>query len=160
MAVLNLNKSNLAAAVLNWAGSTANRVGLNLGSKTLTNNQVRQSDDIKALKPLRGQVIFQLTSGTLTVKALTGSAAAPSDFSGAATSGAISDTNEHAVPFATTSTNNLLTLQLTAGGSGCVINRAYVVMFDELPTGGGFHEATYAFNGLDPAKTSATDYAQ
>lgn len=159
MAVKNIARFNACADVWAFGASDSNHNGMSLGSKTLGVSAVRQSDDMKPPRPVNGEFRFTLTSGTLTVKALTGSAAAPSDFSGATSSGAISDTTEHAVPFTTTTTNPLATFQLTAGGGGAVVASAHAVVYDELPAGTSYHESAYAFCALDPSKTSPSSYA-
>lgn len=138
-----ISDTNLASRRLDWVTDLA------LGSKTFANNEQRVSTNLKTVVPVNFLLLCQLTSGALNL--------AVSVHSGTPSFGAgltISDTTYRAIGAQTTLVNTNISVQATAGVAGAVGSIASARLEGKFGIAGtaytGYHEATAAFNGLDP----------
>lgn len=147
-----ISDTNLAARRVDWESTTA---GLGL-PKTLTAAQVVTSNVIqpKAPKAVKALLRVGLTSGGVTV-AMCRHNGTP-NFTPGTDCVAFDSTllvGAHAGHFDgleldTTDALPFISVQATDDGTGASIHDAALYLQELFPAGGGYHEATAAFNGL------------
>lgn len=144
----NVFDCNVVAKVFNFQGTPKNG-GLNLGSATFANNEVRTLEQIKAPFVAKVLLFMKLTSGAVTVKISINSGTA--DFGTPTLSRTVTDALEFANELATTSSLLYVDTQLTAGVAGCVIGKGTLRLEAKLAAGRSYHEAARAFNNFTSA---------
>lgn len=148
MAIVVISTCNLAAKLVDWQAGTKQDPGLNMGSKTWANNEVRTSDTLDTQGIRKTRVHVKLTSGAFTL-AISVHSGTP-DFGSPTKTVTISGTDQMELDVDTTAVNKFVTVRGTAGGAGAVLFKAGAIVtgrFSDSPNR-GYHEARFGFCSL------------
>lgn len=145
MAVKTLNDCNAVMRLIDWVNDLA------LGVKTYTSSQVRTSNTVGIGCNLRWDLLVKLLSGGVTIDVFLSDGITPPNLGGSPdfTTGAISDTADHHLDFATNDAQHYVTLRVTDAGAGSVFAKNTLQAKDAMQVvhgvPQGYHEAVGAF---------------